>query len=291
MSTTQSAPPESGSRAAPRPRQWDRIVAIQRRLLNEHMAWPVASLLSLGLIASFMIGPGYLGPWAVLVALTIVGGFANVQTAAALGVLAFISYGTWMFWVQLQHGITGGDFIILAFMPFAPLWLAAMRARQRDLMHLDALLTLPQVRAAMDVSTWSLLPSARALDLRLQAHLGDGTNVTAVVLFRIDLLNLEQSIALLGDRVVRGEVMQLANMLREKLRVGDLIAEDLKHHGNLYVLTFPNPRDVDPVTILRRLLPALSASELRVAVQYAQIPEDGTRMYALTWHDSAMLEP
>lgn len=263
----------------------ERVFGLQRRLLRQHMLWPIFAPLMLGLIASFMVSPDYQGPWLVLVVLTVAGGFLKVRTAAVLGMLCFISYGAWLFWTQLQQTVKGSDLILLISMPFAPLWLAAMRAREQKLMHLGALLTLPQVRAAIDISTWSLLPSARALDTRLR-ETAAAEIVVPALLIRLYLNDLSQAIELLGEQAVRSEVMLLANLLREDLRGGDLIAEDLRNHGSLFVLVFLSRRAlVGPDTILRRLKPALESTELNVILQYALVPEDGMRMCSVTWHD------
>lgn len=277
-------------RAPARPRQWNEVVSVQRRLLREHMLWPITAVISLGIVASAVIAPTSQIAWGVLVLITLAGGLLSVQFAAALGGTAFVSYGTWMFWSQLEYGIGGGQFIMLAFMPFAPLWLAAMRARQRELMHLDALLTLPQVRAAIDISSWSLLPTARALDQRLQAHLALPGQQAPAVLLRLRFATLEQARQLLGQRSVRNEVMRLANILREQLRIGDLIAEDVSNHGSLYVLAFPNPQWPDSLAVVRRLLPVLHDSELEFSIDFASVPQDGDRLHLINWRNSATLE-
>lgn len=133
-------------------------------------------------------------------------------------------------------------------------------------------------------SSWSALPSASALDRRLQENKTPEASAPAV-LIRLYLDNLSQAINLLGEQAVHGEVTLLVNRLRENLRKGDLLSEDLTNHGSVFALLFSKPRTSDPDAILRRLRSALALTELNVVLQYALVPSDGTRMRGITWHD------
>lgn len=267
------------------PQLWTTLIKAQNRLVRQHMVWPILSVLMLGVVGYYMIQPSYNAVWVVMVLLAISGALLDTQVSATLGILAFLSYAAWLTWFQLSGGVTGGDFIILALMPFMPLWLSAMHQRAVALMHLETLLSLPQVRAAMDVSEWTLLPTSRALDQRLQIHQLTNPNDPAF-LFKIHIKNLDKEVRILGQDYVQREIMMLAEQIRDQLRVGDWIAESLRDHGNLFVLAFPNPKAPEFIPILKRLSPVLKRSPFTLELSYAKIPDDGTRIFNIHWRSA-----
>lgn len=274
-------------RAPPRSPIWDDLVQAQKRLLWEHLAWPVVAIALLGLAGYLFIPSAIQGPWLVLTLLTLAGSLLAIPAAAALGGAAFITYSFWLFGLQLQFGALGSDIIVLSMMPFAPLWLATLRARQRETTRLDALLQLPQVRAAMEISDWSLLPTARAIERRLGAHLAEqvpGFENPALI-FRLSIPAISRNVEVLGEREMQQAIMRLADDLRAMLRIGDMIAEDLREHAVLYIMAFPNPANPDKDSLIRRLDQTLTRSELaRIDLSLAHIPQDGVHMHSLNWH-------
>jgi hypothetical protein len=274
-------------RAPPRSPIWDDLVQAQKRLLWEYLAWPVVAIALLGLAGYLFIPPATQGPWLVLILLTLAGSLLAIPAAAALGGAAFITYGFWLFGLQLQFGAVGSDIIVLSMMPFAPLWLASLRARQRETIRLDALLQLPQVRAAMEISEWSLLPTARAIERRLGVHLAEqvpGFEAPALI-FRLIIPAISRNIEVLGEREMQQAIMRLADDLRATLRIGDMIAEDLREHAVLYILAFPNPANPNEDSLIRRMGQTLARSELaRIDLSLAHIPQDGVHMHTLRWH-------
>jgi hypothetical protein len=263
-----------------------------RRLLYEHLAWPVAAV-TVHSVAGYLFMPEFFQSiWLAWSLLTLAGAFLSVQRAALLGGLAFVSAMPWMFVEQHTYGINGGVFMVFALLPFAPIWLAAARARQLEATRLHMLLELPQVRAAMTVSDWSLLPNPRVIDRRLRQHLSEGKRsgkLDPALVFRVRFRNLAQASDLLGEREMQQLMLRLADALRSTLRAGDMIAEDVRDHGLLYVLAFPNPDyPGSESAIVRRLKPPIDAVGLPgYELQVAAVPEDGRQIYALQWREPA----
>ena len=268
------------------PRLWDELVLKTSRLLLLHLIWPVLAVGLIGGLGALLIPKDYLHIWLVAVLMTLLGAFIPLRWALALSSFVFVSYGTWLLWQVQLWGVGTERLLLLAYLPFAPLWLGALRFRTQRLIHLDALLTLPQVRAAMNISPWTLLPSARALDERLNQHLRsqpEGQTYPAF-LVRIHFPRLQDEIDLLGEEDVQAAIAEVADGLRNTLRTGDWIAENLKDHGYLYALIFPNPYNPDYAAILRRLRPVFDNISLRHTIDYAVIPDDGDRLHNIHWH-------
>jgi uncharacterized membrane protein YccF (DUF307 family) len=144
------------------------------------------------------------------------GAVLGVTGAMVVGSLAFFVLGLWLCASQLEQGLEGIRFLILALTPFAPLWLAALRERQRETSRLDALLKLPQVRASMDISDWSLLPMARVIDRRLAQHEAEQKSgeFAPVWIWRFRLTRFDEELELFGSREMQHRVMGLADGLR-----------------------------------------------------------------------------
>jgi hypothetical protein len=251
------------------------------------MAWPLAAIVQLGLLGFLLLPQAAQGSWLFLIVLTLAGAVLTLTGALAVGGLAFVALGFWLFASHLEQGLAGVPFVILALTPFAPLWLSAFRERQRETARLDALLELPQVRAGIDISDWSLLPVARVIDRRLAQHAaeqGAGTFAPAW-LWRFRLPRFDETLALLGQREVQSGVMRLADDLRRHVRTGDYIAEDVRTTNALYLLAFPNPDNLDRAGLSARLRRAVERTGLpHVEIATAVIPNDGDRLGNVVWH-------
>lgn len=254
-----------------------------RRLLYSHLAWPMLAVLLIGGVGTLLVRPGLTGAWSVLIALALVGGFLPLAPAIMLGGAAFITAVPFLLVQQSEVQLGGDLFLLMALFPFAPVWLAAARAQQVRATRLHMLLSLPQVRAATDVSEWSLLPRPRAIDRRLRGLEKSGEQVPAIMI-RIRFTRLAAAYDLLGEAQLQQSVLSLADDLRLLLRAGDVLAEDLRAEGALYVLAFHNPDEQGSLTaILRRLAPALGRTGLEHVLTYALYPESGRRLHEMRW--------
>ncbi len=241
------------------------------------------AVLLIGGIGGLLVQPELTGAWGVLIALVLVGGFLPLAPAVMLGGAAFVTAVPFLLVRQSEAQLGGELFLLMALLPFAPVWLAAARAQQARATRLHMLLSLPQVRAAMDVSEWSLLPRPRAIDRRLAGLEGSGEQRPAILL-RLRFLRLAEARDLLGAAQLQQSVLALADELRLLLRAGDLLAEDLSSQGALYVLAFHNPQAEESLTaILRRLAPALERTGLEHSLSYARYPESGRRLHEVAW--------
>lgn len=259
-----------------------------RRLLYENLMWPMLAVFMLGLIGYLLTPASLKSVWLLWAGLAIIGGFLSIQWAVALGALVFVSAVPWLFTAQPGGGVTGELFLVFALLPFAPLWLAATRAHHIRAARLHVLLELPQVRSAMDVSDWSLMPTPRAIDRRLRQYLAEqrrsGRNDPALV-YRIRFHGVDRAEDLLGTENLQELILELANQLRDRLRTGDMIAEDVRNEGVLYVLAFPNPEHpTNEAAVAARLRPLIERLGLpEWEMQVACIPEDGEQVHALQW--------
>ncbi len=129
-----------------------------RRLLLAHLIWPILAVLLVGGIGSLLVRQEMLGAWLVLIFLVLAGGFVSVPGAIILGGVVFVTAIPFLFFLQSVGRLGGELFLLVALLPFASVLLAAARAQQVKATRLHMLLNLPQVRAATDVSDWSLLP-------------------------------------------------------------------------------------------------------------------------------------
>lgn len=254
-----------------------------RRLLYSHLAWPMLAVLLVGGLGTLLVRPELAGAWTLLIALVLAGAFLSLAPAVMLGGAAFVLAVPFLLTRQ-SGGQLGGDlFLLLALLPFAPVWLAAARSQQVRATRLHMLLNLPQVRAASDVSEWSLLPRPRAIDRRLQGLEKSGEQLPAIVLC-LRFPRLVEARDLLGEAQLQQSVLTLADDLRLLLRAGDMIAEDISAQGVLYVLAFHNPEVADSLSaIRRRLAPAFERTGLELSLTYALYPEDGRRLHAMQW--------
>lgn len=254
-----------------------------RQLLYSHLAWPISAVLLMGIGGMLLVRSELAGAWVLLVLLTLAGAFLSLAKAVVLGGGAFIMIVPVLLMQQAISQLSGDTFLVMMLVPFAPLWLAAARAQQIRATRLHMLLRLPQVRAASDVSDWSLLPRPRAIDYRLQTLLGTSPNTPAII-FKVKFVRLQQARDLLGETQLQYEVLALADALRMLLRSGDLITEDINDQQVLYILAFPNPEAEDSLNaILRRIAPALRQSGFEVKVSAANFPQDGNRLFAMIW--------
>jgi len=267
-------------------RVWDRLRQPDYRAFFEFMIWPMLAVFIIGLSSYSILLPAYKGEWLILFSLLFFGTFLSIPTAAVIGSITFITYSIWLFYTQLDDNLTASHFILLAFMPFTPILLSATRLKVLDVIHLATLLELPQVRAAMNISDWSLLPSNRALELRLRQHIEEnkGTDIPAIIV-RFRFQGLEKSIELLGESVVLHEVKAMADNLRTRLRSGDMIAESIEDHSALYVLAFPNPKSDYLHAILHHLYPVMEDLEFQCEMDMAIAPRDGDALFNITWHE------
>jgi len=267
-------------------RRWERFTQLDHRTYFEFMMWPMLSVFTIGITAYSIILPEYKGEWLILYTLLLLGAFLTIPAAAIVGSITFLTYGVWLFSTQLDMQMTASHFILLAFMPFTPIFLSATRLKILDIMHLATLLELPQVRASMSISDWSLLPSHRALELRLQDHVREYEhNKIPAVLIRFRFFELEKLVHLLGENVVLHEVKSMADELREKLRTGDMIAESIEDHSSIYVLAFPNPQSDYIHALIRRLYPTMHKLEFKSSMEIAIIPKDGDSLFHIKWHE------
>lgn len=254
-----------------------------QQLLYSHLAWPISAVLLLGVGGMLLVRNELAGAWVLLVLLTLSGAFLPLARAVMVGGASFIIVVPLLLMRQATSQLSGDMFLVMMLVPFAPVWLAAARAQQIRATRLHMLLRLPQVRAASDVSDWSLLPRPRAIDYRLQTLLRTAPSTLAIVL-KVNFLRLQQARDLLGETQLQQEVLALADALRMLLRSGDIITEDINGQQVLYILAFPNPEAEDSLNaIVRRIAPALHSSGFEVAVAAATFPQDGSRLHAMTW--------
>jgi len=172
---------------------WHRFLEVDYRAFFEFMMWPMLAVFTIGITTYSILLPAYKGEWFILFALLMMGTFLSIQSAAIIGSFTFVTYGVWLFYTQLESGLSASHFILLAMMPFAPIFLSATRLKVIDILHLATLLKLPQVRAAMNISDWSLLPSSRALEMRLTQHVTEyeNTQVSARGIWRSNSLKMD----------------------------------------------------------------------------------------------------
>ena len=259
------------------------------RILLEYLIWPMLAVLLIGGIGSLLIPPSISGIWFVLIILMLLGALLSLPGAIILGGVIFISAAPYLFLIQSDDGLSGEVFLLFALLPFAPLFLAVTRSQQIRASRLYMLLNLPQVRAATDVSDWSLLPKPRAIDQRLKSLEGSDQETPAILL-KVYFPRMSGALSLLGETQLQQSVLALADDLRLLLRVGDMIVEDIRAQNVLYVLAFHNAETPDSLgTILRRLEPALRRTGLELSLSYAFYPEDGKRLYAMEWHSVELL--
>lgn len=260
-----------------------------RRTLYAHMAWPIAAVATLFALGFLLMPPTMTGLWTGGALMAAAGAFLSVPMAIVLGVSGCLSLLPVLLDLQAQGQANSLLYTAFALLPLCPLCLAVARCYQARATRLHILLQLPQVQAAMDVSDWSLMPTPRALDRRIRQHLAEhhitGRKETALVYY-IAFRALEQSRELLGMSTMQKAVLDLANGLRQTLRNGDMIGEDMRGHGHLYILAFPNPEFNDNETaIADRVRPLLENSQIGMwHMAVARIPEDGSQLQRLHWH-------
>ncbi len=263
---------------------WEKTTQSDYRIFLNFLMWPLLAVFTIGITTYSILLPAYKGEWLILFTLLLSGVFFSIPAAATVGSLTFITYSLWLFSTQLDGNLTASHFILLAFMPFAPIFLSATRLKIVDIMHLATLLELPQVRASMHISPWSLLPSHRALELRLKQHIKEcEDNETPAVLVKFSFFELEKLVDLLGENILLHEIKEIADELRAKLRAGDMIAEDITDHSTLYVIAFPNKESDYLTGITNRLYPVLENREFKSMMNIAAVPHDGTTLFNVKW--------
>ncbi|WP_420428294.1 hypothetical protein [Algiphilus sp.] len=259
------------------------------RTLYAHLAWPMLCVVLLSALGLVLTSAPLHALWIGACLLALSGAFLSPWAAFSVGVggaLALLPV------VLHIHGLGLGSFWVYggyALLPLCPLGLAMTRLYQMRATRLHILLQLPQVQSAMDVSDWSLLPTPRAIDRRIQQHLAEhhltGRKEPALV-YTIAICALVEGDTAHDTSTLQKAVLDLANGLRKTLRTGDMIGEDMRGHGHLYILAFPNPSHSDSEqTIARRLRPLLDTSRIgRWRMAVARVPEDGSQLQRLHWH-------
>ncbi|MBY8965569.1 hypothetical protein KHP57_07605 [Algiphilus sp. NNCM1] len=259
------------------------------RTLYAHLAWPMLCVTSLCALGLVLTGTSMHTMWIGTCLLALSGAFLSPSAALVLGTGGTVALLPVLLNIHglglANHWVYGG----YALLPLSPLGLSMTRLYQMRATRLHILLQLPQVQSAMDVSDWSLLPTPRAIDRRIQQHLAEhhltGRKEPALV-YTLAIDALTDGEAARDRCALQQAVLDLADGLRKTLRTGDMIGDDLQGHGQLYILAFPNPSHADSEqTIARRLRPLLDASRIggwRMAV--ARVPEDGSQLQRLHWH-------
>lgn len=257
-----------------------------RRHLYSRLIWPLLALGITGTIGALLVRPDLKGVWVIVTLLTAIGAFLPLQYAIALGALAFATAVPLLLTQQSLSMLSGEVFLVFALLPFAPVWLSAARAQQLAATRLNMMLSIPRVRAVLDVSDWSLLPRPRVIDRRLREMARAGAAPTPALLFRLDFLDMRRVSELLGRAPVQQAIFDFAGELHSLLRAGDMLTEDIEGQGAMYLLAFHNPDVPDSArALVRRLEPVLARSEFAVRLRYARVLEDGTRLWAMQWHD------
>lgn len=255
-----------------------------RQLLYSYLAWPMLAVLLVGGVGTLLVRPELSAAWTIFIALVLSGAFLKLAPAVILGGAVFVTAVPFFLTYQSSAQLSGDVYLLLVLLPFAPIWLAAARVQQVRATRLQMLLRLPQVRAALDVSDWSLLPKPHAIDQRLHAMESAG-GITPAVVMRIHFRLLTQARSLLGESQLQQSILELADQLRLLLRAGDLITEDIPGQQSLYVLAFSNPEVEGSVdAFLERLVPTLRSPGLSLELEYASYPDDGKRLRELVWH-------
>lgn len=129
-------------------RFWEKVTKPDYRVFAEFLIWPLLAVFTIGISTYSILLPAYKGEWIVLFILLISGTFFSIPIAAIVGSVTFITYSIWLFSTQLDNTLTASHFILLAFMPFTPIFLSATRLKIVDIMHLASLLELPQIGRA-----------------------------------------------------------------------------------------------------------------------------------------------
>jgi len=260
-----------------------------RRTLYAHMAWPIAAVIVLFALGLLLVPPAMLTVWSGGALLALAGAFLSIQIAIVLGITGALTLLPVLLNLQAQGMANDLVYAAFALLPLCPLALAITRSHQARATRLHILLQLPQVQSAMDVSDWSLMPTPRALDRRIRQHLAEhhvtGRKEPALVYY-IAFRALEQSRELMGMSTMQKAVLDLANGLRQTLRTGDMIGEDMRGHGHLYILAFPNPEFAEnEQAIANRVRPVLERSQIGMwHMAVARVPEDGSQLQRLHWH-------
>ncbi|MHA7833222.1 MAG: hypothetical protein ACX94A_01945 [Algiphilus sp.] len=260
-----------------------------RRTLYTHLAWPMLCVALLCALGMALTSAPLHALWISACLLALCGAFLSPWPALTLGIGGAVALLPVLLNIHslglATHWVYGG----YALLPLSPLGLSMTRLYQMRATRLHILLQLPQVQSAMDVSDWSLLPTPRAIDRRIQQHLDEhhltGRKEPALV-YTIAICALAEGDALSDTSTLQKAVLDLANRLRRTLRTGDMIGEDMRGHGHLYILAFPNPAHADSEqTIARRLRPLLDTSRIgRWRMAVARVPEDGSQLQRLHWH-------
>lgn len=268
----------------------------RRRYLVVLLAWPVLAVVMLSIAGYVVADPQVRGIWVVWCLLALAGVFFSVRAAATLGVVAFLSAVPWIVLAHSHHNRSGSVFLLFAMLPFAPVWLAAARSQLAPAARLQSLLGLSHVRNAIDVSSWSLLPKFRTVQWRLSTqppvtrYSKNGSTAPALV-FRITFPDLVEHAQLLGEQALREKlqtlVLDLADAIGVRLRAGDMVADDLREHGALFVVTFPNPKQANSIQIigatLRKLIIAHDIRQWRLDAAF--MSPDTNNIADLGWQD------
>lgn len=259
-----------------------------RKFIHSDMTWPALAVIVLGVVGFPLVSLDYRFLWIMATGLVLVGSFLPPVIGALTGLVMLVGAIPW-FVLSFQGQLFQEEvFVALALFPALPLFLGAARLASRQGAQLKMLIDIPEVRASMDVSDWSLLPTPRALDRRLQLHNEEQRRrekMIPAILFRITIENPKKTSVILGEDHLREMVASLSMDLRNALRRGDMITEDVRISGNIYILTFPNPEYPDNETVLCRKVTSVLRKQTLPPWRLASavIPKDGERLQTLRW--------
>lgn len=263
----------------------------RRATLPKDIIWSVLAIIVLTLIGLALIRAEYIFLWCVASLLVLLGAFLSVFWGAVVGIILILTALPWILLTSQEIFFRGETLIILAIFPILPLFLSAARVAQEQTSLLKMLLEIPQVRASLDVSDWSLLPTPRALDRRLMLHAEEheriGRDVPAI-LFKIEFNDIHHSGMLLGETQLQLMTVEICDKMRKALRKGDVITEDMRIRGQIYILTFPNPDFPNNLEALtKKIVSILNLSSLPTWTLYhAVYPADGKHFNRMNWRKS-----
>ena len=267
------------------------IARKQRRVVWEQLIWALLAIGLVEVVGYLWIPADRQAEWLSLALLTGSGAFLSFPVALILGGVVFSIACFWFLFLIWSHSVSGNDLLVLVLIPFAPLWFSILKVRISELARLEALMELPQVRYAIEISPKTLLPNSRAIDRRIHSFLLENPTVPFALLFRLRIPDIRQQNDMLGVSNMTTAIFKMADDLRIRFRVGDLIAEDLEKQGALYALIFPNQDNLGLSEIKQKVQQAVVTSGISpISIEYAFIPEDGKLLYHMNWHDISLLE-
>lgn len=265
--------------------------SFSRSLMPRDLISPFLAVMVLSAIGLALIRPEHTVLWWVATLLILSGAFLSVFWGAMVGLILIASALPWIFLTSQEIFFRAEILLVIAVFPLLPLFFAAARMSQEQTSILKMLLDIPQVRASLDVSDWSLLPTPRALDRRLMLHAEEQRRMGRIIpaiLFKIEFQNIEKSGFLLGEVQLKLMTAELCDKMRGTLRKGDMITEDMRTRGQIYILTFPNPEFPNNLEVLtRKISSILDQSTLpKCRLFHAICPDDGERFNLMNWKPS-----